>query len=128
MTELSDNARYLADLLIGTGWEFEDGVLRGEESEPDLDYDSADFLRIASAALELAGEETPFADYNRLGLQRRTFGRIFMSRVLKQGDSDPWIEVGDFKLTASKAIALAANLLHAAATARQWESEGKSDE
>lgn len=140
MSELSDDARDLARTLAGLGCTYRDGALQSAHSWNPSRYERADFLRIAQAALELSGESVEFEDKgDECGFRSRYYvlDGFRIATITQLGRSSDWSapmltfdiapELDRFALEPTFATKLAAILLHAAATAREWasESEGK---
>jgi hypothetical protein len=139
MSDLSDNARDLAETLCGSDFRHGNGILSrwegmGELGEVEtIRYDAGALRRLAAAALELAGE-TPTFDAIPNKAQD---GQILDYRLSNSIDVGLWLYKGykpsvllrsdhdadDRNLSVDECVELAAILMHAAATAREWEGE-----
>ena len=140
MSELSDNAKQLAETLCGSDYEMADGGIRGgidhaADGHHFLHkYDTAALLEIASAALELSGEQiVDYNDYRCSSFWQRTYSVKILGqsravvRLLKPKDEPAIIDITDFTSLAHDAAGISLILLHAARTAREWASEGNNN-
>jgi hypothetical protein len=135
MSELSDNAQSLAETLCGSEFRHHNGTLSrwegmGELGEVEtIRYDKQALLNLAAAALELAGVRIEWQEY--VTGPQRNYRTPFGINTLAvgtdwtpDGEGKPvWIELPHGAITIEQATHLAAILLHAAATAREWEEK-----
>lgn len=131
MSELSDNAQSLAETLCGSDFRHCDGILTREETIDGrifetIRYDREKLLSVARAALELAGEKIDLQVEKDGEVTHQVYLGQATAAVVVTNDGEMKIDVAVYKsLSAKEATHLTAILLHAAATAGEWESEGK---
>jgi hypothetical protein len=133
-TNLSDEAKDLAAILAGASYRYKDGALTGIERHDncleiptDARYEASDFLRFAAAALELAGEKVEWFDRSNRHSRTRYYRLADEEAVVvveQVYQLKPTIQVYRSRdLAGQNVTGFAAILLHAAATAREWEGE-----
>jgi hypothetical protein len=121
MTEIEMNQVAIAD---DAEWEkLSDAAKELCELIDPTDRSRADFLRFASAALELAGEKVEYEDRGGERYRARWYKSVGIE-VFQVDRAAPTIEINGQRPGLKDIARFVDALLHAARTAREWASEG----